>query len=211
MPPTKSIGMTLFTSQFRLRLPHSTVLAALAVIVLFGQSGCVQRRMMIRSNPPGARVYVDDYDIGNTPVSVSFTYYGTRKIRLVKDGYETLTVMQKFPTPWYQFVPLDFFSENLVPGTINNRWVLDYQLRPQLVVPTDQLQARAEQLRRNTSGSAAVPLAPPGSLLQQPPPSVLPGPIPTSSPPLSTPPPSAPGMNNMPAGIGGQPVYPLQP
>ena len=53
--------------------------------------GCVQRRMTIRSSPPGAMVYVDNQEIGTTPVSTGFTYYGTREFRLVKDGYETLT------------------------------------------------------------------------------------------------------------------------
>ena len=63
----------------------------LAGIVVALATGCVQRRMTIRSNPPGALVYVDDYQIGSTPVSHDFVYYGTRKIRVVKDGYETLT------------------------------------------------------------------------------------------------------------------------
>ena len=35
-------------------------------------AGCVQRRMTVRSNPPGALVYVDDYQIGTTPVSVEW-------------------------------------------------------------------------------------------------------------------------------------------
>ena len=61
--------------------------------------------MTIRSNPPGALVYVDDYTIGVTPVSTSFIYYGTRKIRLVKDGYETLTVMQPISPPWAKTTP----------------------------------------------------------------------------------------------------------
>src|ERR1700690_4113146 len=97
-PGKKSlIGMTFFSPIFRQSPPRPTLLLVLAAIVLsLGTSGCVQRRMTIRSNPPGALVYVDDYEIGTTPVSASFTYYGTRKIRLVKDGYETLTVMQKF-------------------------------------------------------------------------------------------------------------------
>ena len=69
--------------------------------------------MMIRTNPPGALVYVDDYEIGTTPISTGFVYSGTRKIRLVKDGYETLTVMQPVPPPWYQIPPLDFITENL--------------------------------------------------------------------------------------------------
>ena len=77
--------------------------------------------MTVRSNPPGALLYVDDYEIGVTPVSTNFTYYGTRKIRLVKDGYETLTVMQSIPPPWYEYVPLDFVSENFVPGQIRDQ------------------------------------------------------------------------------------------
>jgi hypothetical protein len=69
----------------------------LACCACAGQSGCVQRRITIRSNPPGALVYVDDYPIGTTPVSTSFVYYGTRKVRLVLSGYETLTVLQPIP------------------------------------------------------------------------------------------------------------------
>ena len=84
--------------------------------------------MTVRTNPPGALLYVDDYEIGTTPVSANFTYYGTRKIRLVKDGYETLTVMQWIPPPWYEFPPLDFVSENFVPGQIYDQRTLDFQL-----------------------------------------------------------------------------------
>jgi hypothetical protein len=92
-------------------MPRPSMMLVLAAVILsLGQSGCVQRRMMIRSNPPGALVYVDDYPIGNTPVSTNFIYYGKRKIRLVKDGYETLTVIQDIRTPWYEYVPLDFVS-----------------------------------------------------------------------------------------------------
>ena len=81
---------------------------AAAICFVAGATGCVQRRMTVRSNPPGALVYVDDYQVGTTPVSTDFIYYGTRKVRLVKDGYETLTVRQPFPLPWYQVFPLDF-------------------------------------------------------------------------------------------------------
>ncbi|MCC6124320.1 MAG: PEGA domain-containing protein [Pirellulales bacterium] len=187
-----------------------TMLAVLAAIALvLGTSGCVQRRMMIRSNPSGALVYVDDYEIGTTPVSANFTYYGTRKIRLVKDGCETLTVMQDIRPPWYEIVPLDFVSENLVPGTIADRRTLDFQLRPQMVVPTDQLQARAEELRRNTRGGAAAPLAQPAGVVPQP---VAPnGNIPPTNQPFSGPPPTTPEMLPVPPGIGGQAVHPVQP
>lgn len=142
-------------------------------------TGCVQRRFTVRSNPPGAVVYVDDYEIGTTPVSHDFVYYGTRKIRLVKDGYETLTVMQQFPTPWWQFIGLDFITENLVPGEIRDERVLDYQLQPQVIVPTEQLLGRAENLRRSIPPAVAVPAvpagpAPPGVVIPPGNPTVLP-------------------------------------
>src|SRR5687768_13584388 len=47
------------------------LLAALAMLVAC-ESGCVRRRMTVRSNPPGAKVYVDDIEIGTTPVSTNF-------------------------------------------------------------------------------------------------------------------------------------------
>jgi PEGA domain-containing protein len=109
--------------------------------------GCVRRRMTIRSNPPGAFVYVDNYPIGTTPVSTNFTHYGTRSVRLVKDGFETQTVQERIAAPWYQIPPLDFISENLVPGEIRDHRTLSYQMQPQMVVPSDVLLDRAEDLR----------------------------------------------------------------
>jgi hypothetical protein len=124
---------------------HRLLLAA--IIVLAPATGCVQRRMTIRSNPPGALVYVDDYQIGTTPVSHDFVYYGTRKIRLVKDGYETLTVRQPIPLPWYEIFPLDFVSENLVPWEIRDERVIDLAMQPASTEPAESVAARAEQAR----------------------------------------------------------------
>jgi len=136
-------------------------LAALAVVGILVCGGCVQRRMIVRSNPPGAVVYIDDYEIGTTPVATNFTYYGTRKIRLVKNGYETLTVMQPVPAPWYQWTPFDFIAENLIPGKIHDTRTFDYPLVPQLVVPPEQLLERAEELRRETRAGGTLGVAPP--------------------------------------------------
>jgi hypothetical protein len=105
-------------------------------------------------------LYVDDNEIGTTPISTSFVFYGTRKITLVKDGYETLTVMQTFPTPWYEVMPLDFFSENVVPGEIRDQRTLDFQLKPQVPLSREQMMARAEELRRGSSRMPGMPGAP---------------------------------------------------
>jgi hypothetical protein len=109
--------------------------------------GCVQRRMTIRSNPPGALVYVDDYEIGHAPVSHDFVYYGTRKIKLEKDGYETLVVRQPFPLPWYQIFPLDFVTENLLPWEIRDERMVDLAMQPVASTPPESVVARAERAR----------------------------------------------------------------
>ncbi len=138
--------------------------ARTAIVVLIGLTllpagGCVRRRLNVRSNPPGALVYVDNQQIGTTPCSVDFTYYGTREIRLIKPGYETLTVNQPIPTSWYQIPPLDFVSENLTPTKIRDNRTVTYDLAPQIIVPTDQLLDRANQLRQETLQFPVAPAA----------------------------------------------------
>ena len=141
------------TTRFR----RSLALVALAAVVLW--PGCVRRRLLVRSNPPGATVYVDNQPIGVTPCATNFIYYGTREIRLVKPGYETLTINQPIPAPWYQIPPIDFASENLVPNEINDFRTVAYNLEPQVIHPTDQIIGRAEQLRAATQQGAVLPAA----------------------------------------------------
>ena len=143
--------------------------------------------MTIRSNPPGALVYVDDYQLGTTPVSHDFVYYGTRKIRLVKDGYETLTVRQPFPIPWYEIFPLDFVTENLIPWEVRDERVVDLVMTPAASTPPEMVVARAEQARLAagslppaTPASAVVPVVP-----SSPPPPAMP--LPPPSQPLPVP------------------------
>src|SRR3954451_11309285 len=119
----------------------------------------VRRRLNVNSNPQGALVYVDNQQIGTTPCSVDFTYYGTREIRLIKAGFETLTVNQPIPTPWYEYIPLDFVSENLVPNKIRDNRTVSYNLSPQLIVPTPELINRADQLRQDALQFPGPPVA----------------------------------------------------
>lgn len=165
------------------------VLIALAVGSILATPGCVQRRMTIRSNPPGALVYVDDYQLGTTPVSHDFVYYGTRKIRLVKDGYETLTVRQPFPTPWYEIFPLDFVTENLIPWEVRDERVVELAMQPALPAAPETVVARAEQVRLAAgSQPAAMPQPAPQPIA----PPQLPAPQPVPAPTL--PPPAAYGV-----------------
>lgn len=90
---------------------------------------------------------VEGEEVGYTPVSLDFTYYGTREFTLVKDGYETLTVLQKVKTPWYELFPLEFVTDNFSLMKINNRHDFTYRMRPQVIVPTQELLDRAQGLR----------------------------------------------------------------
>jgi len=178
------------------------VALALTLVSLW-LTGCVSRRMTIRTNPPGALVYVDDYEVGVTPVSTDFVYYGTRKIRLVKDGYETMTIYQRVPPPWYQYIGIDFVTENLYPAEIRDERSFDYQLVPQRILPSAVIRERGEELRRGSKAAGQVPtnLAPIDPTPTLPPPAEVPVPLPTTEP---LPQPGfAPGANLQGPGLQG--------
>lgn len=133
------------------------LVAGLAALCLW-QTGCVRRRLTVRTSPPGAQVFVDDQEIGASPASTSFVYYGTRKITVIKDGYETTTLYEKISAPWYEYPPIDFVSENLWPFETRDERVVDVQLLPQQVVPEDQLLNRADLLRNNAANGQTIGL-----------------------------------------------------
>jgi hypothetical protein len=108
--------------------------------------------MTVRSDPPGALVLVDGEEVGYTPCAVDFTYYGTREIQLIKPGFETVTRLERLPTPWYQVPPLDFISDNFTPFKITNRHEFAYHLQPQRRVETNELLDRANSLRYEAQG-----------------------------------------------------------
>ena len=111
-------------------------------------TGCVSRRLTVRSNPPGALVEIDGDAVGFTPVSVDFDYYATREIRLSKAGYETLTVLQPIKPPWYQVPPLGFISDNFLIGQhVTDRHEVSYTLQRQRIQPGSDLLDRAQQVR----------------------------------------------------------------
>lgn len=113
----------------------SPILLIFAMLLI--GSGCVNRRMTIRSDPPGALVEVDGERIGLTPVAIDFTYYGTREITLSMPGYETLTVQQTVPKPLYQRFPVDFISNHFLPYRVTDRHDFSYKLARRQV-PIDE-------------------------------------------------------------------------
>lgn len=206
--------MGLFFTQKSTVFHHISVLALLVTLLM--SSGCVRRRFTVRTNPPGAVLYVDNQEIGVTPVATSYTYYGTREIRLEKDGYEPVVKLHTFRTPWYQYPGLDFVSENVIPWEIRDQRELDFEMVPLRIVPPEELRGRAEQLRANARAGYMTPIVPPQQ--QFVPSTVVPPSANQRVPywdPATLPPPAeqvplpAPGMNSLPS--GGYELPPLPP
>src|SRR5215831_2381501 len=114
---------------------------------LLSGNGCVERRFVIESVPSGAQVLRNDQPIGFTPADDSFIYHGKYHFTLVKDGYETLHVVQHVRTPWWQIPPLDFITENLLPFHFREIRRYRYTMQPLKAVRTDEVLQRAQQLR----------------------------------------------------------------
>lgn len=122
--------------------------------------GCVERRYTVRTNPPGALVYINGEEIGKTPVSRSFTYYGDREITLVQDGFETQRVVTPIKAPWYDNLLTEFFSENLIPWTIRDERELAFDMQPVRNADTGDLLGRAEAMRAEGQIGPAPPPEP---------------------------------------------------
>ena len=65
-------------------MPRRCHLSLLLLGCLTG-AGCVQRMIKITSDPPGALVRLNDEEVGRTPVTVPFTFYGVYDVRLHRE------------------------------------------------------------------------------------------------------------------------------
>ena len=117
--------------------------ATLVSIVL---TGCVQRSITITSKPAGALVHLNDEEVGRTPLTVPFTFYGVYQVQLERDGFETLLTQRKAKAPWWDSLGPDFIAE-ILPG--RRRVAIDwhFDLEERKAVDQDKLIERASQLR----------------------------------------------------------------
>jgi hypothetical protein len=124
-----------------------------ATAALLTSGGCVRRTLMITSDPPGALVWLNDREVGRTPLEVDFLHYGTYDVRLELEGREPLLTSGRASPPWWDLVPLDLVAE-LVPGEPRSRIVWHYVLDP-VDTDVDALAARAREMRARALGEEA--------------------------------------------------------
>jgi PEGA domain len=150
-------GCRIFNRCFQSKLAPCFLLALLAASCSLG---CIRRRLTVRTNPPGAAVYVDHQMIGNSPVSSSLVYEGTRQVEVVRDGFRTEKVLRKLSPKWYEVPPLDFFFETLWPWEIRDERVIDITMVPEQPLSSEELSARANRLRLQAGQGLATGLPP---------------------------------------------------
>ena len=121
------------------------VIIVLAAAVWLG--GCVERELRITSEPDGVLVFISDVEVGRTPVTVPFTWYGDYDIILRREGYKTINTHANLSPPIYEIPPFDLLSA-VAPWTYHDRRYLHYQLS-KLVLPSDEeLVKRAQMMRQ---------------------------------------------------------------
>ncbi|MCC6464362.1 MAG: PEGA domain-containing protein [Planctomycetes bacterium] len=132
-------------------------LAAIAIAALL-LCGCVERRIYLRSDPPGADVYIDGEYVGRTrdakdpegALYANFIYYGTREYTFRKPGFATHSGSIKLEAPWYEYPPVDFFAEVLAPFKIVDEHEVNAKLAPALPANLQELYAAARAYREPT-------------------------------------------------------------
>ena len=93
-------------------------------------TGCVKRTIVIESDPSGASVWINEHSLGRTPVSYEFITHGRYLFRLEKTGFRPLVTREMVRAPIYEWIPVDFVAENLVPVHLEDKHVFQYRLSP---------------------------------------------------------------------------------
>ncbi len=139
-----------------MRFRPACLVCALCAVVFLG--GCVERALVITSEPSGAEVTVNQQWKGTTPFVVPFKHYGVYDIWIEHPGIEEngrmiqfypLHVGEPVKAPAYQYAGVDFVTEVLLPTTLRDQHTLHYTLeRVAQADNLDDVLARAQQLRQ---------------------------------------------------------------
>ncbi len=137
------------------------ICCSVAVLGTFTLGGCVERRIWIDTEPAGALVWLNDAQLGRTPLDLSITHDGVYDLRIEKEGYEPIVTSATVDGPLWDQPPLDLFAEVLpVHASSTTRWRFTLRLRnDSLPALADRAERMREQLlsERPLSAEAGVP------------------------------------------------------
>jgi hypothetical protein len=121
----------------------------LGCVLAFG-GGCLERTITVTSEPPGALVTLNSVEVGRTPVTTSFLYYGVYEVRLSREGYAPVWDKRNAPGPIYEYPPVDLVAE-AIPAEFETNFTWHFVLEPEEAPDApgaeDALVGRARGLR----------------------------------------------------------------
>jgi len=121
--------------------------ASFFVIATLLTTSCVRRTINITTEPPNARVFLNDQEVGRSAVTTDFLWYGDYGVTIRKEGFETLQTNWIIKPPWYQHIPLDFFTEVFWPGQLHDIHSRHFILEPAKIPTQEELIGRAGETR----------------------------------------------------------------
>lgn len=132
--------------------------AALLALTALAAGGCLERTITVTTEPPGAVVTLNDVEIGRSPVTAEFRYFGVYDIRVEREGCEPLATSRETTTPIWEYPGLDLFAI-AAPWRVKTAIEWHFELvpraeagSPEAVEAEEALLLRAEQLRDATRG-----------------------------------------------------------
>ncbi|MDC1142883.1 hypothetical protein OAU50_07300 [Planctomycetota bacterium] len=143
------------------------VISVVSILGMLASTGCVERRIYLRSEPAGADVFIDGEFIGQTraedheagPLYANFVFYGTREYTIRKRGYDTQSGVVELEMPWYEYPPVDFFSEVLAPWRITDEHEIEVKLEKSKPADVEALYRKAREFRYNSNPADRYELA----------------------------------------------------
>jgi hypothetical protein len=121
--------------------------ACAVCLTILAAAGCVERQLTINTQPPGAVVTLNDEEIGTSPVTVPFNWYGDYCVRISKEGYDTLNTHRELKGPWYDNFPFDFFAQIINPKRIVDRYEWTFTLEDKKQISKEHLIEDAQKLK----------------------------------------------------------------
>lgn len=128
-------------------MDRNLLIVAMAGLLL---AGCVERRISITSEPAGALVHLNDQEVGRTPLTVPFTWYGTYDVRLEADGYQPLWTEAKAKQPLWDLPGPDLIAEAIPDAKSEIKW--HFVMEPKGEIDSDAVRARAIRMRNAVTG-----------------------------------------------------------
>lgn len=114
-------------------------------------TGCVERKLTIMTEPSEATVWLNDEEVGVTPVTVNFNWYGDYNVRIEKNGFAILNTHRLLERPAHDRFPLDFFAEVLTPQKIVDEYLWTFELQPYSAASPEQLLNAAQEMQQRAN------------------------------------------------------------